>query len=250
MIAGPECRALASVEFSAILAADPEILRLRDLQYDRQAEFLLLVELLRCGAQRIGRMPLFPMTLARWSLLALLENPFVAGGKFAAPADADLFLGVLAEPDLRKLDCDLSALPGRASGLTGATGLPFEEVCAEIQTVARNAFLPLAMLPPGKAAGSETRYDADWVTNIASIAARKANAALETVIHDMPLSVVCGLYVAWRRQDCMDGDQVCRRPNEEIAGKIMDRTLQLGEEFLKRKQGRTAPEKETAAGKD
>lgn len=250
MIAGPECKALASAEFSAILAADPEILRLRDLQYDRQAEFFLLVELLRCGAQQIGRMPLFPMTLARWSLLALLENPFVAGGKFAAPADADLFLGILAEPDLRKLDCDLSALPGRASGLTGATGLSFEEVCAEIQTVTRNAFLPLAMLPPVEAAQGETRYDADWVVNIATVAARKANAALETVIHDMPLSVVCALYVAWRRQDCMDGDQVRRRPNEEIAGKIMDRTLRLGDEFLKRKQGRTAPEKEPAAGKD
>ena len=75
-----ELRRLATPEFSRLLAADPELRRLNSLTLDRGAEGALLFEVAGFGVSRIGRLPVRALTAAKWSLLWLLESPFVVGG--------------------------------------------------------------------------------------------------------------------------------------------------------------------------
>ena len=56
----------------------------------------------------------------------------------------------------------------------------------------------------------------------------------DRVIHELPLSLVCNLYVAWRRREGADGDRIRRPQNGEVMDRISARVDELGEKFLRK----------------
>ena len=230
-----ELTRLASKEFSAILAADPVIRDLRSRLVDRK-DFIqgTFDALLLTGGDRIGNLPVLPLTAAKWAFLWIIESPFVTGKNTAAETDLNIFLFVLGCPDLRKLQIPLTRIPAEADHYAAATGLSLEQVIREIQSVIGNAFSPLAMLPKSESKSSEeVFYDGAWLAWIASIAVRESGMPYDRVIHDLPLSLLCQLYVAWRRREGIDGDRISRPQNGEIMDQIQARVDELGKEFLK-----------------
>ena len=226
---------LASPEFSAILAADPILAELRSRLVDRR-DFIpgTFDALLLTGGGRIGDLPVLPLTAAKWAFLWVIESPFVSGKGQVTETELDLFLFVLSCPDLRKLQIPLTRIPAEADHYAAATGLPPEQVIREIQSVIGNAFSPLAMLPKSDSGSSEeVFYDGAWLAWIASIAVRESGMPYDRVIHDLPLSLLCQLYVAWRRREGFDGDRISRPRNGEIMDQIQARVDELGKEFLK-----------------
>lgn len=231
-----ELKRLASREFSAVLAADPVIRELRASLVDRKDAIPAVFDaLLLTGGDCIGNLPALPLTAAKWAFLWIVDSPFVTGkGNRLSVTDLDIFLFVLSRPDLRKLDFPLTRLPVEARDYLAATGLDQDRAAAEIQSVIRAAFYPLAMLPHSNGGEQpEVFYDGAWLAWIASVAVRESGMPYDRVIHDLPLSLVCNLYVAWRRRESADGDKIRRPQNGEVLDLINARVEALGNDFLK-----------------
>ncbi len=222
---------LASREFNALLAADPELRRLKDLQYDRPTEAQQLLEILSITPRKIGSLPIRTLSAAKWAFLWLLESPYVNGGT-VHELDLDLMLYVLALPDLRKITASPWELPILAGGYRQATGLSLEATHAEVQKIRNLAFHPLELLPPTALSSEPERFDTQWLMRIGSIAARESGEPMEKVIHEMSLAAVCSLYVNWRARESTDGQQIRHRPNEALTRQISARVECLADEFL------------------
>ena len=238
-----ELTRLASKEFSSILAADPVIRDLRASLTDRKDAIPAAFDaLLLSGGDRIGNLPVLPLTAAKWAFLWTVESPFVIGADQASVIDLDIFLYVLACLDLRKLDFPITSLPVEARDYVAATGLESGQVIREIQSVIANAFSPLAMLPRSDGGGSgEVFYDGVWLAWIASVAVRESGMPYDRIIHEIPLSLVCNFYVSWRRREGVDGDKIHRPQNGEILDRINARVEELGKEFLNGPAAASAP---------
>jgi len=229
-----ELTRLASKEFSEILAADPVLKDLRARLVSR-ADFIpgTFDALLLIGGDRIGNLPVQALTAAKWAFLWIVESPFVTGKNTVSETDLDLFLFVLSCPDLRKLHVPLSQLPAEAASFAAAAALPPEQLLQEIRQVIDSAFFPLAMLPHSGSDPEEVFYDGAWLAWIASIAVRESGMPYDRVIHELPLSLVCNLYVSWRRREGIDGDKIRRPQNGKTLDQIQARVDELGKEYLK-----------------
>ena len=232
-----ELRRLATPEFSRILETDPELIRLEAEKYDKNGETRLLLEVLGLVDFRIGKLPIRPLTAAKWAFLWMLEDRYATGGEIRA-IDNDVALYVLSLYDLRDLRREGGALweiPGRASGYADATGLEFRELCRELAAWRDSAFRPLELMPPADQEESP-RFDAQWLTRICSIAAHECNETLERVMYDLTLSTVCCLFVNYAQRQSAEPHRFRRRPNEELAQRISDRIDHLANEFLSDKR--------------
>lgn len=229
-----DMKRLASREFSAVLAADPVLRELRSHLADRKDTIPAALDaILLAGGDRIGDLPVLPMTAAKWAFLWVVDDPLVTGKNTVTETELNIFLYVLSCPDLRRLDFPLSSLPAEAHGYMAATGLDLETLMREIQSVIRNAFSPLAMLPRANGEPGEVFYDGAWLAWIASIVVKESGMPYDRVIHELPLSLVCNLYVAWRRREGVDGDRIRRPQNGEILDRITARVDELGKDFLR-----------------
>lgn len=239
MMTPEEMKRLASREFSAVLAADPVIRELRASLVDRKdaipAAFDAL--LLTGGDDRIGNLPVLPLTAAKWAFLWILDNGFIQDRDPVTPEDVDTFLFVLSNPDLRKLALPLHAVPGAASGFAEVTGLSEEEVLREIRSVIRDAFRPLELVPWGGVPEEEPpKYDALWLTRICGIAAEGSGMKADEVCHDMPLAAVCCHFVNHLMAESVDPGKFQRDPDKETLAAMDARFDILADEFLKRKE--------------
>ncbi|MBO7146609.1 MAG: hypothetical protein J6W81_02550 [Lentisphaeria bacterium] len=231
-----EYRLLAGKEFHDVLELDPELKLLEQQKIDKTLESRVLLEVTGTGHHRIGRIRVYPLTLAKWSFLWILENPFVCGGEIYKE-DLDMMLYLLSLEELEDVPENLHELPGSASGYCDASGLDPEEILLEIKNMIRVAFHPLEMLPENQNDPDENSFpDAVWLTLIGGIAARESGMTLEYCLHRMSLSAVCSLYVNFRKRECTDSAQIYRRPSADVAKKIAERISFLGEEFLKSKK--------------
>ena len=237
MMTPEEMKLLASREFAAVLEADPVIRELRASLTDRKDMIPAALEaILMTGGDCIGSLPVQPLTAAKWTFLWAMDNPFVTGtAKQVTSTDMDIFLFVLSRRDLRKLEFPPHCLAVEARDYLAATGLTPAQAAAEIQSVIRTAFSPLAMLPHSNGGGqAEVFYDGAWLAWTASIVVKESGMPYDRVIHELPLSLVCNLYVAWRRRESADGDKIHRPQNGEILDRINARVEELGKEFLKK----------------
>lgn len=236
MFSPDDYRILAGEDFNALLAQDAELKRLEGLKYDKTLEARFLMEVLGVGDFRIGKLPVRPLTAAKWAFLWLLESPFVIGGKIDA-ADVDIILYVLSVWDIREIAVAPHEIPAAASDYRLAPGIPMEEVRSEVRQIVNAAFLPLEMLPPSAGSSSEPeRFDGIWATHVAGLAARESGMSFNYCLHRMSLSAVCGFFVNWRRREGSDADQIRRRPNEEIQALISARVDALATDFLNKKE--------------
>ena len=230
-----EYRLLAGRRFNEILAADEEMKSLQAQQYDRSAETRVLLEVLSLGDFRIGRLPVRPLTAARWAFLWMLESPFAAGGKIQEP-DLDVALFVLSTPDLREIPCAIPEIPAAASSYALSASLPPEEIIREIECMIQTAFSPLALLPPAPPSDVPGEFDALWVTRIAGIAALESGMGIDHCMHRMSLSAVCCFYVNRIRRESENPALIRRRPSAELEEKITKRFNTLAENFLRNPQ--------------
>lgn len=240
-----ELSRLASKDFSGLLAADPVIRDLRSRLNDRKdAVPASLDAMLLPGSGCIGSLHVFPLTAAKWTFLWTLDSPFVAEGKkdHVFITDLDLFLYVLSCPDLRTI-----RFPLDTGDCLAAAGISPEQAAREIRSVIESAFSPLAMLPKSGEEPGEVFFDGAWLAWIASIAVRESGMSYDRVIHEMPLSLVCNFYVAYRRRHSADGDKIHRPQNGEIMDRINARVEELGQQFLQKRAGEPGDHAPTAA---
>ena len=230
-----ELRRLASAEFNLLLQNDQVLKDLENSKYDKRAHSCALLEALCLGEFRIGKLPVLPLTAAKWAFLWMLDNGFVSDlsdKSDGSDVDLDVMLYILSIPDLADIDCNLHEVPAKASGYRFAPQLPREEVAKEIQGMISQAFLPLAMLPVKVSSGEEAYFDEIWLTAVAGCAARESGESLYYCMHKMSLSTVFALWVNYRRRESTE--KISYPVPSEIEKKIADRVDQLGREFLTR----------------
>ena len=225
---------LASPDFAVRVKSDRELQFLAARLYDRRrADSVLLESLDLTGGVRIGRLPILPLTAAKWAFLWLLDNPLVSGDPDSRVSviDLDVFLWVLCQADLRKLRMNLSAIPSAAAGYARATGLSADRTAKEINEVISAAFSPLAALPREESA-EPVCFDALWLARVAAAAVRESGLNFDEIVHCKPLSLVCTLYVVNYARESADGNKV-RRPDDPAIRDAMDERLeQLAAEEL------------------
>lgn len=233
-----ELQQLAGAEFNRILTDDPELRQLESLKYDRNAETRLLLEVMGLGDFRIGKLPVRPLTAAKWAFLWMLENRYAVGGAIRT-IDLDIALYIFSLfdlRDLRKAGGALWEIPGKAAGYSDATGLPFQELHREVAAWRDAAFRPLELMPPAGVSDEPPHYDAQWLTRICGVAARETGEPLEKVMYEMSLSTICCVYVNFAQRESAEPHQFRRRPDAELEAQISARIDQLAEEFLNRSQ--------------
>ena len=225
---------LSTPEFSALLTADPVLADLRSRLVSRR-DFIpgTFDALLFSGGDHIGNLPVLSLTAAKWAFLWVIESPFVTGKNAVSETDLNIFLFILNCQDLRKLQIPLSRLPAEAGRYAQTIGMEPGKIMNEIRQVINSAFAPLSMLPKSETTTEEVFYDGVWLAWIASIAVRESGLPYDRVIHELPLSLVCNFYVAWRKREGIDGDKIRRLQNGEILDQISARIDELGKEFLK-----------------
>ena len=230
-----ELKLLATPEFNAILANDPELKLLSSQKYDQYHEKRVLMEFLNLGDYRIGKLPIRPLTAAKWAFLWLLDSPLVTNSTMSA-ADLDIVLYCLSVKTLSEIDCSFAQLQENASGYHLAPQLPYRELKQELDSLVRTAFLPLSLLPPSPGTSDRTaRFDAHWASRVCSIAAAESGKDFEFCLHQMSLSSVCLFFVARARRESLKPESICHRFPEEVEKLIDRRTGKLAEEFLKGK---------------
>lgn len=230
-----EYRRLASAEFNMLLQDDQVLKDLENSKYDKRAHSCALLEALCLGEFRIGKLPVLPLTAAKWAFLWMLGNGFVSDlsdKSDGSDVDLDVMLYILSIPDLADIDCNLHEVPAKASGYRFAPQLPREELVKEIYDMISRAFLPLAMLPVKVSSGEEAYFDEIWLTAVAGCAARESGESLYYCMHKMSLSTVFALWVNYRRRESTE--KISYPVPSEIEKKIADRVDQLGREFLTR----------------
>lgn len=224
---------LAGKEFNEILAGDAVLKELEESRYNSAADKQLLLEVLGLGDYRIGKLPVRPLTVAKWSFLWLLESPFVIGGA-AAICDWDIFLYVLSQMDLRLTSCSLEEIAKQAEGYALATGLDADGLVSEVKSVIKSAFLPFEMIPSSSGNPENSIYDGIWASFMASTAARESGMNFDYCLHQMSLSCVCSLIVNWRRRESIDGNKIQRRIPPEVEAKINERIDVLAQEYIEK----------------
>lgn len=233
-----ELQLLAGAEFNRILADDQELRRLESLKYDKNAETRLLLEVMNLGDFRIGKLPVRPLTAAKWAFLWMLDNRYATGGAIRT-IDLDVALYILSAPDLRELRLAPWEIPGAAAGYAAATGLEAADVHREVAAWRDAAFRPLELMPPADLADEPPRYDAEWLTRICGVAVRETGESWERVMHGMSLSTVCCAYVNFVRRESTEPHRFRRRPDAELEAQITARINELAREFLSDRSDRS-----------
>ena len=229
-----ELRRLASAEFNSLLQDDPVLKELENLKYDKRAHSCALLEVLGLGEFRIGKLPVLPLTAAKWAFLWILGNGFVSDlsdQSDLSDTDLDVMLYVLSVPSLADIDCTLHEIPVKTSGYRFAPQLDRNDIIREIHGMISQAFLPLAMMPV-KTSSEKAYFDEIWLTAVTGNAARESGKDLAYCMHKMSLSTVFALWVNYRRRESTE--KIDYPVPSEVEKQIADRVDQLGREFLTR----------------
>lgn len=230
-----ELTLLSGEEFNSILAKDEILAELEKQKYDPAKERNILLEVLGMISYRIGKLPILPLTAAKFAFLSMLKSPFIHGGE-CSMADLDLVLYILSCPDLRELNCEIPALPAAASGFAEAAALPVTEVMENVKELFSTSFYLLSLLPEEKSKGGKKNgyeYDALWLTFLTSLAARESGMDLMYCMHKMSLSSLCAFYVNYCKRESTFADNIRRRLPEDVQNEMEARVDLLAEEFLK-----------------
>lgn len=224
---------LAGKEFNATLAGDVVLKELEKSQYNNAEAKQLLLEILGVGDYRIGKLPVRPLTAAKWAFLWMLESPLVTGGA-ATIRDLDIFLYVASQIDLREIPCAVDEISEQAEGFALATELEAEQLFAEVKSMIQTAFRPFEMMPVKKSANSpeDGVYDGVWANFMAGVAAKESAMTFDYCLHNMSLANVCTFYVNYYRRESLDGRKVRRNVPQKIKQQIEARIDLLAEEYI------------------
>jgi len=222
----------AAPEWRRIFETDPVLNALEAARYDEATDRMLLAGIFHWPL-RVGKLPVYPLTPARWSLLWLLGNGYTRAGASITAADMEQFLFVLTH-DLRKLDVDFDDLAALGAGWGPETDLAPKDLHTAIDSIIRTAFSPLAMLPPEAPGEEAVRYDGDWLVGTAALAARESGETLDFCKFEMSLGEVHALMVDCARRTAAPdyANRIRRQPPAEAEAAIIRRVRELQKEYI------------------
>lgn len=226
---------LASNAFNEFLQNDIKLKELESLRYDKSIHARVLLETLGVGTWYIGKLPVMPLTAAKWAFLWILDNGFVLdrSDKFdLSETDLDVMLYILSVPSLSDINCALHEIPAKAANFRFSPQLPLDDVIIEINAVIQQAFFPLAMLPGKQENCEEVYFDEIWLTAVVGCAARESGMPLDYCMHKMSLSSVFALWINYRRREGSEAQQIKYPVSAEIEQMISERVDLLASEYL------------------
>lgn len=226
----------ANAEFQSILNNDKVLYELESRRHDQKIEFFSLMDVLRSTFE-IGPIKVQPVTPAIWAFLWATGNQYTRKMKEISDIDTDIFLYVLSK-GISSLNCGPAELVSIASGFCPANRIEYHEAKSELLYMVTLALRPLEMIPVSYVSSEEPEYDADWLTKICSIVAMQTGEKASEIMFNMSLGTCYYYYIQYRRQNDKDGHFIRKSTPDEIAKAIYERTIELGEEFLKEKEGK------------
>ncbi|NLF28390.1 MAG: hypothetical protein GX592_10870 [Clostridiales bacterium] len=223
---------LTGTPFADAFDRDPELAALRAQLFDADAELAALCSLFGTQAYRLGSRALKPLTAAAWSALWIAGNPLANGG---TPEFADLesFFHAVSVAGFRPGPY-LSNIAAASRGIVAASfpartdPRKIADDAAELaETIIRDAFAPLAVLPadPGRSSDASPDFGASWLASIAILMHRAAG--IDPIdAWTMPLSAVCSFCAAEARRNAPNG-RFERPPKSETARAMLARAAEI-----------------------
>lgn len=213
-------------DFAERLARDPVIAALEEQRTSARDDLAALAQLLG-GGYLVNTVKLRPLTAADWALWWAMDLAF-ARGRDPEEHDADAALWMLSR-SFDKVVGTLDMVREDAVGFCAKNKIPWGDAAGVICHIINDAFRPLALLPPEGGAGSEPRFDADWLTAVLARVARLMQYPAHKIAVERPLSEVCYFFV-WARAMNEPKLHVGRRAPAEICAAIWERTMALAQE--------------------
>ena len=207
---------------------------LESSRIDYDVEKALLWETLG-GTHKICGIEVSPITPAIWCFLWLTRSP-LCPGKSPTVRDVAVALYLLTH-NLNTFS--FQSYEESAMEYAEKIKLSSEnitDVWKEIVCMVERTFSPLQMLPRAENnVGDEPMFDTDWFLSVCSVAANEANVSLDEIASHYPLSAVFALMVI-RSRKANPGSCFCRHTPEYVGKRMLQRTEELAEEFLNKKE--------------
>lgn len=224
-------RAMLEEEFQNVLKNDPILDELEKAKYDPQSSFFELMMILS-KTFTVSGVVVSCITPAIWSYLYAIGSPY-ATGEDCHEIDTDIMLYLLHNG----IHCIDNDLIDKANGFCSSHGMDYRTAEADLKTLIYLSFRPLEMIPVSTSNQSEkARYDADWLTHLASVVCPFTGKTSDEVIYDMSLTE-CYYYCIQKARETDVAGNIRRRNSDEVNELIYRRTMELGEEYVKRIDG-------------
>ena len=221
-------RMMLEEDFQQILKDDPVLDELEKAKYDPQSSFFELMMILS-KTFTVSGVVVSCITPAIWSYLYAIGSPY-ATGEECHEIDTDIMLYILHNG----IHCIDSDIIDKAHGFCASHGVDHKTAEADLKTLIYLSFRPLEMIPTSTSSqsGGKARYDADWMTHLASVVCPLTGKTSDDVIYDMSLTE-CYYYCIQKARETDVSGNIRRRNSSEVNALIYKRTMELGEEYLK-----------------
>lgn len=219
--------AMQDDDFRQILATDEVIEALEKEKFNPEVEYWELMQVLS-GKSALGDVIFKPFTLALWSFLYSIKNPFVVGGDIENK-DVDVVLYLLHH------------------GFNGLTENVFEnskDFCISndlnylqakvyILEMINLSFRPFEMLPNTRS-DEKSKFNLQWLTSIISIVYKQSGCDRFYILYQMPLVEAFYYIICCLKQNDVK-NQIKRRNSAQIDAEIYKRTYELGQLYYRTK---------------
>lgn len=221
-------RAMLDEGFQQILKDDPVLDELEKAKYDAQSSFFELMMILS-KTFTVSGVVVSCITPAIWAYLYAIGSPY-ATGEECHEIDTDIMLYLLHN-GIHSIDSDII---DKANGFCASHGVDYRTAEADLKTLIYLSFRPLEMIPTttSNQNGEKARYDADWLTHLASVVCPLTGKTSDEVIYDMSLTE-CYYYCIQKARETDVAGNIRRRNSDEANELIYKRTMELGKEYLK-----------------
>ena len=225
-------RAMLDEGFQQILKDDPILDELEKAKYDAQSSFFELMMILS-KTFTVSGVVVSCITPAIWAYLYAIGSPY-ATGEECHEIDTDIMLYLLHN-GIHSIDSDII---DKANGFCASHNIDYRTAEADLKTLIYLSFRPLEMVPVSTSnqSGEKARYDADWLTHLASVVCPLVGKTSDEVIYDMSLTE-CYYYCIHKARETDVAGNIRRRNSDEVNELIYRRTMELGEEYVKRIDG-------------
>lgn len=225
-------RAMLDEEFQTVLKNDPVLDELEKAKYDAQSSFFELMMILS-KTFTVSGVVVSCITPAIWAYLYAIGSPY-ATGEECHEIDTDIMLYLLHN-GIHSIDSDIIE---NANGFCSSHDIDPKTAEADLKTLIYLSFRPLEMIPVSSSnqSGEKARYDADWLTHLASVVCPLTGKTSDEVIYDMSLTE-CYYYLIQKARETDVAGNIRRRNSDEVNELIYKRTMELGEEYAKSVDG-------------
>lgn len=220
--------AMQDDDFRHILAADKIIEQLEKQKFNPQIEYWELMQVLS-GKSALNNIVFKPLTLALWSFLYSIKNPFVVGGEIKNK-DVDLVLYLLHygfNGLSQKIFTD-------SKDFCVNNDLDYLQAKVYIFEMINLSFRPFQLLPTTKVDSEKSKFNLEWLTSIVSIVYKQSGCDRFYILYQMSMIQAFYYVICCLKQNDIK-NQIKRRNSAQIDAEIYKRTYELGQIYYKAK---------------